>query len=132
MLAGLLRAPSRYAPTNDLEQAQERATVIVGLMEEQGYLSKEQAAQARAHPARLSAAAAARTGGAFADWVMTTGPDFLTRKTTEDVVVETTFDPASSAPPRRGCARSSRTRSRPAPTPRRPWWSCRATGPCAA
>jgi penicillin-binding protein 1A len=93
MLAGLLRAPSRYAPTNDLEQAQERATVIVGLMEEQGYLSKEQAAQARANPARLSAAAAARTGGAFADWVMTTGPDFLTRKTTEDVVVETTFDP---------------------------------------
>ena len=93
MLAGLLRAPSRFAPTNDLARAQERATIIVGLMEEQGYLSPEQAAQARANPAVLSPAAAARTGGAFADWVMSTGPDFLTRTTTEDVVVQTTFDP---------------------------------------
>ena len=41
----------------------------------------------------LSAAAAARAGGAFADWVMSSGPDFLTRRTTEDVEVATTFDP---------------------------------------
>ncbi len=93
MLAGLLRAPSRYAPTNDLARAQARATIIVGLMEEQGYLSPEQAAAARAAPADLSPAAAARAGGAFADWVMSAGPDFLTRNTTEDVVVSTTFDP---------------------------------------
>ena len=92
MLAGLLRAPSRYAPTNDLAGAQERARIIVGLMEEQGYLTAGQAAAARSAPAVLSRAAAARTGGAFADWVMSTGPDFLTRSTTEDVVVRTTFD----------------------------------------
>ena len=93
MLAGLLRAPSRYAPTNDLNAAQERATVIVGLMEEQGYLTKAQASQARRHPAVLSHAAAARAGGEFADWIMSTGPDFLTRRTTEDIEVLTTFDP---------------------------------------
>jgi len=93
MLAGLLRAPSRFAPTNDIDRARERAATIVGLMEEQGYLSAAQAAEARANPAELSAAAAARAGGAFADWVMSAGPDFLTRSTTEDVVVETTFDP---------------------------------------
>ena len=93
MLAGLLRAPSRFAPTNDLERAQERATIIVGLMEEQGYLTPAQAAEARANPARLSPAAEARAGGAFADWVMSSAPDFLTRATTEDVVVATTFDP---------------------------------------
>jgi len=34
MLAGLLRAPSRYAPTNDLGRAQGRASVIIRLMEE--------------------------------------------------------------------------------------------------
>ena len=39
MLAGLLRAPSRFAPTNDLARAQARARIIVGLMEEQGYLT---------------------------------------------------------------------------------------------
>ncbi len=93
MLAGLLRAPSRFAPTSDLALAQERAATIVGLMEDQGYLSPEQAAEARANPARLSSAAEARIGGAFADWVMSSGPDFLTRNTTEDVVAMTTFDP---------------------------------------
>lgn len=31
-------------------------------------------------------------GGYFADWVMGSGPDFLTRDTTEDVIIETTFD----------------------------------------
>jgi 1A family penicillin-binding protein len=93
MLAGLLRAPSRFAPTNDLARAQARAQIIIGLMEEQGYLTPGQADDARAHPAQLSAAAAARAGGAFADWVMSSGPDFLTRRTTEDVEVVTTFDP---------------------------------------
>ena len=92
MLAGLLRAPSRFAPTNDLARAQTRARTIVGLMEEQGYLTAAEAEQARKHPAQLSAAAAARAGGAFADWVMSSGPEFLTRRTTEDVEVVTTFD----------------------------------------
>ena len=93
MLAGLLRAPSRFAPTGDLARAQARARTIVGLMAEQGYLTAAQAEEARRHPAVLSAAAAARAGGSFADWVMSSGPDFLTRKTTEDVEVLTTFDP---------------------------------------
>jgi penicillin-binding protein 1A len=93
MLAGLLRAPTRFAPTNDLARAQSRAKIIVGLMEEEGYLTPQQAREARTHPAQLSEAAAARAGGAFADWVMSSGPDFLTRRTTEDVQVITTFDP---------------------------------------
>jgi penicillin-binding protein 1A len=93
MLAGLLRAPSRFAPTNDLARAQARAKTIVGLMEDQGYLTAQQAREALARPAQLSEAAAARAGGAFADWVMSSGPEFLTRKTTEDVQVITTFDP---------------------------------------
>jgi 1A family penicillin-binding protein len=92
MLAGLLIAPSRFAPTANLERSQNRATVIVGLMEDQGYLSPEEAAFARENPARLSEAAEARAGGYFADWVMDQGPAFLTRETTEDVVIRTTFD----------------------------------------
>ncbi len=92
MLAGLLVAPSRFAPTNDLARAQRRAATIVRLMEEQGYLSAAQAAEARANPAELSEAAQARAGGFFADWVMDTGPSFLTRDTTEDVIITTTMD----------------------------------------
>ncbi|MDP4033124.1 MAG: PBP1A family penicillin-binding protein [Pseudorhodobacter sp.] len=92
MLAGLLKAPSRYAPTNNLKRAQDRANVIVGLMAEQGFLSAAEAAEARANPARLSEAAATKSGGFFADWVMESGPAFLTRETTEDVIIRTTLD----------------------------------------
>lgn len=92
MLAGLLKAPSRYAPTANLQRSQERASLIVGLMEDQGYLTKAEADEARANPAQLSAAAAQQAGGYFADWIMESGPDFLTRDTTEDVIIRTTLD----------------------------------------
>ena len=92
MLAGLLIAPSRFAPTNNLARAQGRANVILGLMADQGYVTPQQAAEGRAHPAQLSEAAEARAGGYFADWVMESAPDFLTTTTTEDVVIRTTFD----------------------------------------
>ena len=92
MLAGLLKAPSRYAPTNDLSVAQGRANVIIGLMKNQGYLTEEAALVAEASPAVLSKAAEARAGGYFADWIMEDAPDFLTHATTEDVEIRTTFD----------------------------------------
>ncbi|MCA3511217.1 MAG: PBP1A family penicillin-binding protein [Rhodobacter sp.] len=92
MLAGLLKAPSYYAPTNNLDRARARAQVIVGLMEDQGYLTAEEATEARTNPAQLSDAAATRSGGFFADWVMESGPAFLTSETTEDVIIRTTLD----------------------------------------
>ena len=93
MLAGLLKAPSYYAPTSNLERAQGRASVVVGLMEDQGYLTKGEADFAQAKPASLSPAARAQTGGFFADWLMASGPNFFTRTTMDDVVITTTLDP---------------------------------------
>ena len=92
MLAGLLKAPSRFAPTNNLQRAQDRANLIIGLMEEQGFLDKATADEARANPAQLSAAAQTKSGGYFADWVMETAPSFLANETMEDVVIRTTLD----------------------------------------
>jgi penicillin-binding protein 1A len=92
MLAGLLKAPTSYAPTNNMQRAVDRANIVLGLMEDQGYITPEQASDARARPAQLSQAAQARAGGYFADWVMEQGPDFFTRDTTEDVVIRTTLD----------------------------------------
>ncbi len=92
MLAGLLKAPSRFAPTNNLKRAQDRAAVIIGLMRDQGFLTAEQASDALANPAQLSQAAARNAGGAFADWVMESAPAFLTKETTEDVIIRTTLD----------------------------------------
>jgi penicillin-binding protein 1A len=92
MLAGLLKAPSTFAPTNNLQRAQGRAAVVLGLMHEQGYLTMAEHEAALRTPATLSQAAEARAGGYFADWVMGEGPDFLTRNTTEDVIMRTTLD----------------------------------------
>ncbi len=92
MLAGLLVAPSHYAPTRNLAGAQTRAGIIIDLMEEQGYLDAAEAQNARDNPARLSQAAEARAGGHFADWVMSEAPSFLSRTTTEDVILHTTLD----------------------------------------
>ena len=92
MMAGLLKAPSYFAPTANLERSRERASVILGLMHQQGYLKDDEFATAKAQPAALSRAAEARAGGYFADWVMESGPGFLTSETTEDVTIKTTFD----------------------------------------
>ncbi|MEM9342013.1 MAG: PBP1A family penicillin-binding protein [Pseudomonadota bacterium] len=92
MLAGLLVAPTRYAPTANLQRSQNRARLILTLMEQQGYITAAQAEEAKANPAVLSEAAERRAGGYFADWVMDQGPAYLTKETTEDVVVHTTFD----------------------------------------
>ncbi|MDX8352735.1 PBP1A family penicillin-binding protein [Cognatiyoonia sp. IB215182] len=92
MLAGLLTAPSTNAPTRNLERAQNRAALVLGLMEDQGYLTASQADDARANPATLSEQAAQQSGGFFADWVMESGPEFFTRSTTEDVIIRTTLD----------------------------------------
>ncbi|MGB1234236.1 MAG: transglycosylase domain-containing protein [Planktomarina sp.] len=93
MLAGLLKAPSRLAPTRNLTAAQNRAQVVIQLMEEQGYITKGEAEFAAVKPAELSPAAAAKAGGYFADWVMSSGPEYFTRNTTEDVIIRTTLDP---------------------------------------
>jgi penicillin-binding protein 1A len=92
MLAGLLTSPSVLSPTNSLLRSQNRAATVVRLMEEQGYLTGAEARAAQANPAVLSEAAEARAGGYFADWVMSTGPEFFTRNTTEDVIIRTTLD----------------------------------------
>lgn len=92
MLAGLLKAPSRYAPTNNLQRAQDRSSVVISLMQAQGYITRVEAELALARPATLSQAAQERAGGYFADWIMADAPSFLTRDTGEDVEILTTFD----------------------------------------
>ena len=93
ILAGLLTAPSRLAPTTNLQRSRDRAATVLRLMAEQGYLTEAETRAAQANPASLSDAAQAREGGYFADWVMASGPEFFTSETTEDVIIKTTYDP---------------------------------------
>ena len=92
MLAGLLKAPSRFSPTSNMGRAQGRASVIINAMLETGVITELEAEKALAQPATLSREASSRTGAHFADWVMENGPGFLVQSTTEDVRIQTTFD----------------------------------------
>ncbi len=93
MLAGMLTAPSRFAPTNNLERSQDRAATVIRLMLEQGYITEEQAQAAWDNPAQVSARAVSDEGIFFADWLMKDQPDYLTSETGEDFIFRTTFDP---------------------------------------
>jgi penicillin-binding protein 1A len=68
MLAGLVQAPSRLAPTHNLVGAQQRSRMVLGAMAETGIIS---AARARATvPARpVAQLSKVPTGTYFADWV---------------------------------------------------------------
>ncbi|MFA8385004.1 MAG: transglycosylase domain-containing protein [Pelagibaca sp.] len=92
MIAGLLTAPSRLAPTSNIERSQARAATVLRLMNEQGYLTDAETRAAQANPATLSEKANTQRGRWFADWVMQSGPDYFTRDTTEDVIISTTLD----------------------------------------
>ena len=70
MLAGLLKAPSRLAPTSNLTGARARAALVTQAMVEAGYITKAQRNGLR--PARLNVRETAEptTGTYFADWVL--------------------------------------------------------------
>jgi penicillin-binding protein 1A len=70
MLAGLVKAPSRLAPTSNLRGARARAKLVVAAMVDTDKLSSREAARLR--PARLKVARVRDipTGTYFADWVL--------------------------------------------------------------
>ena len=91
MIAGLLRAPTYYAPTNDLERARERAATVLKAMRAAGFIDAIQQTYALQGPAALAAAPVAKSSGYIADWVYEVLPGFV-GDVTEDIVVETTVD----------------------------------------
>jgi penicillin-binding protein 1A len=70
MLAGLVKAPSRLAPTHNLRAAQDRAKLVKAAMVDIGSLDAATAATVR--PARPTPARASKlpSGTFFADWVL--------------------------------------------------------------
>jgi penicillin-binding protein 1A len=93
MLAGILKAPSRFNPLNDPEAAAQRTRQVLANMVDAGFLAPEQAAAAHPKPGRPVAVAAAQPGARyFADWVMDQVQGFV-GFTDRDLVVVTTLDP---------------------------------------
>ena len=93
MLAGLLKAPSRYAPTRSPELAQQRASLVLAAMVEEGYVSAEHVERVRDLPPLPRRRPTAVGGGRyFADWVAERMSDFVGFDQ-GDLVVRTTLDP---------------------------------------
>ena len=69
ILAGLPKAPSRFAPTNDLALARARANVVLARMVSNGDLTPEEMADAREHPATVAPRDARDGQQYFVDWV---------------------------------------------------------------
>ena len=93
LLAGLVQAPSRLAPSRHLENANERARLVLAAMVETGALTKAQARNAR--PARYTPGRKSLpTGSYFADWVLPQARAAMTADDSRygDVTVHTTLD----------------------------------------
>ncbi|MEX0582294.1 MAG: PBP1A family penicillin-binding protein, partial [Sneathiella sp.] len=92
MLAGLLKAPTYYAPTRSLERAQGRASVVLTRMVDENYLTEAEAAKIRENPASLiNASKDFRNVRYFADWVVSEVQAYIGR-TDKDLVITTTLD----------------------------------------
>jgi len=96
MLATLTRAPSVFSPRRDLLKAQQRASLVLDSMVDNGAISEADATQARAHPAEIIDRASVDARNYFLD----TAADEATRLTTvdgvpphADLVVHTTLEP---------------------------------------
>jgi penicillin-binding protein 1A len=93
MLAGLVQSPSRLAPSRNPDGAERRARLVLADMAEQKMIGEAAEKLALAHPARAVKTAGADTVNYVADWVMDAVDDLVGRFD-QDIVVETTIDPA--------------------------------------
>lgn len=91
MLAGLMKAPSRYSPLADYDAATARAAVVLDAMVDAEFISADQAAAAKAMPARLAARPFSNDARYFVDWVVEQVADFAGPEA-GDLTVYTTLD----------------------------------------
>ncbi|MFG1425329.1 transglycosylase domain-containing protein [Roseixanthobacter glucoisosaccharinicivorans] len=91
MLAGIVNAPSRLAPTRNLKAAQDRAALVLVSMREQGLISPDMAKIALARPATVAKPTGPESIGYVADWVMEQMDSYV-GELSGDVTVRTTID----------------------------------------
>ena len=93
VIAGLLKAPSRYSPLSNPRLAHERARQVLKAMVEAGFMAQNQSHAYEKMPEPLANSHhKALVGRYFSDWIFETLDEYV-GKLQEDVVVETTLDP---------------------------------------
>ena len=95
-LAGLVRSPSRLAPSRNPDGAERRAQVVLAAMVEMKFITDNMAKLALVQPAHAIKRTGAGSAGYVADWIMDVLNDRVGRLE-QDIVVETSIDPALQA-----------------------------------
>ncbi|HEX5318413.1 MAG TPA: PBP1A family penicillin-binding protein [Stellaceae bacterium] len=97
VIAGLLKAPTRFSPAHDRDKAEARAAQVLDNMVDAGYITAAQAAGAEKEGPTITARAAERPGSRyFADWIAEQVREFAGMDD-KDLTVTTTFDPRLQA-----------------------------------
>ena len=92
ILAGLVKAPSNYSPTADVEAARNRSGVVLDTMAKNGFITPEEAASANPAEVRIQQTTGNNSVRYFTDWALPQ-LDTLIDQTTEPIDVWTTLDP---------------------------------------
>jgi penicillin-binding protein 1A len=96
IIAGLVKAPSNYSPTADVEAARDRSKVVLQTMVENGFVDADSAAQVDANAIKIQPTTKQNSVRYFTDWALPQ-LDTLIDETSEPIEVWTTLDPNMQA-----------------------------------
>ncbi|MEJ0063159.1 MAG: transglycosylase domain-containing protein [Alphaproteobacteria bacterium] len=91
VLAGLLKAPSRYAPTSNPEAARARAAIVLSAMVDAGHITEQQKAAALAPAGKTATPARPADARYFTAWILEQAQE-LAGAAGQDLVIQTTLD----------------------------------------
>src|SRR6476661_6788040 len=93
IIAGLVKAPSNYSPTADVEAARSRSGVVIQTMVKNGFISADTAAQVDTAAVKIQQTTNNNSVRYFTDWALPQ-LDTLIDETSDPIDVWTTLDPA--------------------------------------
>ncbi|MEO0062565.1 MAG: hypothetical protein RLZZ08_1125 [Pseudomonadota bacterium] len=93
IIAGLVKAPSRYSPTADAQAAVDRANVVLDQMRKYGALGAQEAAAVDVSAVKLQVDESQNSARYFTDWALPQLDLLLSNDSFEQIEVWTTLDP---------------------------------------
>ena len=96
VIAGLVKAPSHFSPTADMQAARDRAKTVLSVMQDAGAITAEQAAEANVDKVTMVSEGKQNSVRYFTDWALPQ-LDTLVPDNKDPIEVWTTLDPKMQA-----------------------------------